>query len=68
MQFLAYTPYTQLELNIIESLEGVIQEVYFSLEELKEEHDGDYLPLLVDGVSIELDCGNWLSMDSIGLN
>jgi len=67
--FEAYTPYNQLELNIIESLDGVIQHIYFDLDELIEEHpEEEYMLIYVGGVSIELDCGNWLSMDSIGMN
>ena len=51
------------------SIGGFIQDICLSLEEFKEDYpDEEYLEIEVDGVSIELDCGNWLSMDSIGLN
>jgi hypothetical protein len=36
MYFKCFVPYTQLEINIIESTGGEIEEFYFSVEELKE--------------------------------
>lgn len=69
MKFIAYTPLSQLELDIITTLEGVLQDWCLSLEELHDDYgDCEYIEILVDGVSIQLDCGYWLDMDTIGEN
>jgi len=69
MRFRCFVPYSQLDIDIIESIGGEFQEFYPNLEELrKEEPEADYTEVEIDGLTIQLDCGNWLSMDSIGLN
>jgi len=69
MRFKAYVPYSQIDIDIIESIGGQFQEFYPTVEELREEEPfADYTLIEVDGLSIQLDCGEWLCMDSISLN
>ena len=69
MTFKVFVPYSQTDINIIESIGGRFQDFYPTLKELREEEpNADYTLIDIDGFSIQLDCGIWLSMDSIGLN
>jgi len=70
MKFLAYIPYSQLDLNVIESTGGFIEEFYPTLEELQEEHgkDCEWTITQIDGLTIQLDDDNWLSMEDISEN
>tara|TARA_R110000787_G_scaffold63486_1_gene142861 strand:+ start:665 stop:874 length:210 start_codon:yes stop_codon:yes gene_type:complete len=69
MRFIGLVPYSQLEIDIIESLGGCFQEFYANEKELLQDNpDSEYTKIEVEGLAIELDCGFWLSMDSIGIN
>lgn len=69
IRFKAYIPYSQLDIDIIESIGGSFQEFYPTIEALiEEEPEAEFTEVEIDGLAIQLDCGNWLSMDSIGLN
>jgi len=70
MTFIFYTPYEQIDIDIIESLGGVIHEIYPTLEELREEEgdDCEYTQIEVDGIVIELNDDYFLSLDDISLN
>ena len=69
MRFKAYVPYSQIDIDIIESIGGQFQEFYPTVAALREEEPfADYTLIEVDCLSIQLDCGEWLSMDSISLN
>ena len=65
-----YVPYSQIDIDIIESLGGYIQDVYPTLEDLIEDEgeDAEFTKITVDGVMLELDDNFWLSLDDIGLN
>lgn len=69
MRFKCFVPYNQIDIHIIESIGGSFQEFYGSIDELIEEEGlVEFTEVEIDGLAIELDCGNWLSMDSIGMN
>jgi hypothetical protein len=70
MTFKFYTPYSQIDIDIIETLGGTIQEIYPTLEELIEEEGeySDYTEIEVEGVMLELNDNNWLYLDDISLN
>lgn len=69
MRFKCFVPYSQIDIHIIESIGGSFQDFYSSIEELIEEEGlVEFTEVEVDGLRIQLDCGNWLCMDDIGLN
>jgi len=69
MKFKMFAPYSQLDIHIIESLDGFIHDVYPTIDELiEEEGDCDYTEMEVDGITIRLMCGNWLTLDDISMN
>ncbi len=70
MTFEFYCPYSQIDIDIIESLGGSIYDVYPTLEDLREEEGeySDYTKITVDGVMVELNDDYYLSMDDISLN
>jgi len=69
MTFKCYVPYTQEEVNIIESYGGEIEEFYFSVEELVE-YCGEvpYTEMVFDGIELEDINGDIISFDEIKEN
>jgi hypothetical protein len=69
MTFKVFVPYNQLELNIMEALNGSIREFYPTIDELiEEEGECDYIEILISGVTIQLNNNFHLSLDNISLN
>lgn len=69
MTFKFYTPYSQVDIDIIESLGGTINDIYPTLEDLIEEEGlCEYSQITVDGVMLELNDDFYLSLDDISLN
>lgn len=67
-----YVPYNQIEIDVIQTLGGTIQDFYPTLEELQLEHGScDYTLMKISGVKLDLsfeeldDTYDWLSFEDI---
>lgn len=69
MHFKCYVPHTQLELNVIESTGGEIEEFYFSIEELKDLcGDVEYTEMSIEVEAIEGDGDTIFPIDELKEN
>jgi len=70
MTFKEYVPYSQLEIDIIESNNDFIEYFYPTLKELKEYHghDCEYTIIEINDIFLLLNDGFCLSLSDIGLN
>lgn len=70
MTFKEYIPYSQLEIDIIESNNDFIEYFYSTLKELKEYHgeDCEYTIIEINDIFLLLNDGFCLSLSDIGLN
>jgi len=71
MKFKMFVPYSQVELDVKESVGGFIgSDVYPTLEELQEDYgkDSEWTIIEVDDMMLRFDGNDWISFEDIGMN